>query len=230
MSSGLDRDAVSILTASPHVARGADGRAAREPRGRTSSSRSAAMGDTTQLANVVVRGVSEQAWQVRNNVDAHRGHAARGRQERDLRRQAAGRAGSPTPASARRMHFAGRAVDRDLPLRGRRARRSSRRSGARTSRSCRRCGATASSRSPSAWRIRPRSTRPSACSRPTSGSRWTSTASRRSTPSSRSCWAASSRILAIMITGDHGGGRDLRRGQHDVRRRGVARRRRSRCC
>ena len=31
------------------------------------------------------------------------------------------------------------------------------------------------------------------------------------------------RILAIMITGDHGGGRDLRRGEHDVRRGGVAR-------
>ena len=67
MSSGLDRDAVNTLISSPHVARGPDGRALASPEvyvviplGR--------MGDTTKLANVVVRGVSEQAWQVRNNV------------------------------------------------------------------------------------------------------------------------------------------------------------------
>jgi hypothetical protein len=67
MSSGLGRDAISTLVASPHVARGADGRSLASaesyvviPLGR--------MGDTTALANVVVRGVSEQAWQVRNNV------------------------------------------------------------------------------------------------------------------------------------------------------------------
>ena len=82
-------------------ARGADGRALASaesyvviPLGR--------MGDTTQLANVVVRGVSEQAWQVRNNVTLLEGTPPRGGQERDLRRQAAGRAGSPTPASGRR--------------------------------------------------------------------------------------------------------------------------------
>jgi putative ABC transport system permease protein len=67
MSSGLDRDAIRTLTASSHIARGQDGRALASPEayvviplGR--------MGDTTQLANVVVRGVSEQAWQVRSNV------------------------------------------------------------------------------------------------------------------------------------------------------------------
>src|SRR5262249_18745361 len=66
-SGGLDRDAVNTLIASPHVARAPDGRALASPEvyvviplGR--------MGDTTKLANVVVRGVSEQAWQVRNNV------------------------------------------------------------------------------------------------------------------------------------------------------------------
>jgi putative ABC transport system permease protein len=67
MSSGLDRDAISTLTASPHIARGSDGRALASPEvyvviplGRA--------GDTTQLANVVVRGVSDRAWQVRANV------------------------------------------------------------------------------------------------------------------------------------------------------------------
>ena len=67
MSSVLDRDAIRTLTASSHIARGPDGRALASPEayvvvplGR--------MGDTTQLANVVVRGVSEQAWQVRANV------------------------------------------------------------------------------------------------------------------------------------------------------------------
>ena len=67
MSSGLERNAISALIASPHVARGADGRA-------LASAESyvviplARLGDTTALANVVVRGVSEQAWEVRHNV------------------------------------------------------------------------------------------------------------------------------------------------------------------
>ena len=67
MSSSLDRSAASILSSSPHVARGPDGRPLASPEvyvivplGR--------FGDTTKLANVVVRGVSEKAWEVRNGV------------------------------------------------------------------------------------------------------------------------------------------------------------------
>ena len=67
LSSSIDRASASILMASPHIARGADGRqlASAEsyivvPLGR--------IGDTTKLANVVVRGVSDQAWTVRANI------------------------------------------------------------------------------------------------------------------------------------------------------------------
>lgn len=67
MSSGIARDAASILAASPHIARGADNRPLFSPEvyvviplGR--------IGDTTKVANVVVRGVGEQAWNVRSNI------------------------------------------------------------------------------------------------------------------------------------------------------------------
>ena len=67
LSSSIDRGTASILTASPHIGRSADGRQAVSaesyivvPLGRIT--------DTTKLANVVVRGVSEQAWTVRSNV------------------------------------------------------------------------------------------------------------------------------------------------------------------
>ena len=106
MSSGLDREAVSILTASPHVARGADGRplASAEsyvvvPLGR--------MGDTTQLANVVVRGVSQEAWQVRNNVTLLEGtRPATGKSEICVGRRLVGR--FPNTGIGQAMHFAGR--------------------------------------------------------------------------------------------------------------------------
>ena len=106
MSSGLDREAVSILTGSPHVARGPDGRtlASAEsyvviPLGR--------MGDTTQLANVVVRGVSEQAWQVRNNVALLEGtRPATGKNEVCVGKRLVGR--FPNTGLGETMHFAGR--------------------------------------------------------------------------------------------------------------------------
>ena len=106
MSSGLDREAVSILTGSPHVARGPDGRtlASAEsyvviPLGR--------MGDTTQLANVVVRGVSEQAWQVRNNVALLAGtRPATGKNEVCVGKRLVGR--FPNTGLGETMHFAGR--------------------------------------------------------------------------------------------------------------------------
>ena len=100
MSSGLDRDAVSTLTASPHVARGADGRAWRAPRsyvviplGRE--------GDTTKLANVVVRGVSERGVEgARQRQRSPRAPARRRARTRSA--SASGwSGGSPTPASAR---------------------------------------------------------------------------------------------------------------------------------
>jgi ABC-type lipoprotein release transport system permease subunit len=105
MSSGLDRDAVSTLTGTPYVARGADGRALASPEvyvviplGR--------MGDTTQLANVVVRGVSEQAWQVRANVALIGGsRPAAGKNEICVGKRLVGR--FPNTGIGQTMHFAG---------------------------------------------------------------------------------------------------------------------------
>jgi ABC-type lipoprotein release transport system permease subunit len=67
MSSGLSRADASILSSSPHVARDAAGLPLASPEvfvviplGRAQ--------DTTKMANVVVRGVSERVWDVRANV------------------------------------------------------------------------------------------------------------------------------------------------------------------
>jgi len=73
LSSGISRETARLLASSPHVATGADGRPMVSPevyvliplpRPR----------DTTSVANVVVRGVSEQAWIVRNNVQVIAGN------------------------------------------------------------------------------------------------------------------------------------------------------------
>ena len=106
MSSGLDRDAVAALTGSAHIARGADGRPLASPEvyvviplGR--------MGDTTHLANVVVRGVSEQAWEVRNNVALLEGtRPATGKNEICIGKRLVGR--FPGTGIGETMHFAGR--------------------------------------------------------------------------------------------------------------------------
>ncbi|MGH7512932.1 MAG: ABC transporter permease [Gemmatimonadales bacterium] len=106
MSSGLDRDAVSTLTSSPHIARGADGRALASaevyvviPLGRE--------GDSTQLANVVVRGVSAQAWQVRANVNLIGGtRPAAGKNEICIGKRLVGR--FPNTGIGETMTFAGR--------------------------------------------------------------------------------------------------------------------------
>ena len=106
MSSGLERDAISALVASPHVARGEDGRA-------LASAESyvviplARMGDTTALANVVVRGVSGQAWEVRNNVVLLDGtRPAAGKNEVCVGKRLAGR--FPDTGIGETMKFAGR--------------------------------------------------------------------------------------------------------------------------
>jgi putative ABC transport system permease protein len=69
LSSGLDRQAASILASSPHIATGPDGRPMVSPEvyviiplPRAGSA------DTTAMANVVVRGISPAAWTVRNKV------------------------------------------------------------------------------------------------------------------------------------------------------------------
>ena len=67
LSSGLGRDVASIVAADPHVATGADGRPLVSPEVYVLIPLAKSF-DTTQIANVVVRGISDQAWQVRSNV------------------------------------------------------------------------------------------------------------------------------------------------------------------
>ena len=67
LSSGLGRDVASMIAADPHVATGADGRPLVSPEVYVLIPLGKVF-DTTQVANVVVRGVSDQAWQVRNHV------------------------------------------------------------------------------------------------------------------------------------------------------------------
>jgi len=73
LSSGLVREAASIIAASPHVAAGPDGRPLISPEVYVLIPLPR-LGDTSALANVVVRGVSERAWDVRANVAVVAGH------------------------------------------------------------------------------------------------------------------------------------------------------------
>ena len=64
-------------------------------------------GDTTQLANVVVRGVGDQAWEVRDERRGRRPARARPAAARSVRRQAARRP-VPNTGIGETMRFAGR--------------------------------------------------------------------------------------------------------------------------
>ena len=68
MNSGISRADASIISSTPHVARDANGSALASPEvyvviplGRTA--------DTTKMANVIIRGVSERIWDVRVNLE-----------------------------------------------------------------------------------------------------------------------------------------------------------------
>jgi ABC-type lipoprotein release transport system permease subunit len=69
LSSSLDRQAVSILSSSPHVAVGGDGRPMVSPESYVVIPLPRKGHDTTGMANVVVRGVSPAVWSVRANLE-----------------------------------------------------------------------------------------------------------------------------------------------------------------
>lgn len=69
LSSAIDRGTVSVLSSSPHVARGGDGRPLVSPEAYVVIPLPRKGFDTTGLANVVVRGVSPAVWSVRANLD-----------------------------------------------------------------------------------------------------------------------------------------------------------------
>ena len=72
LSSGLGRDVSSIIAADPHVATGSDGHPLVSPEVYVLVPLAKSF-DTTQIANVVARGISDEAWQVRNNITVTEG-------------------------------------------------------------------------------------------------------------------------------------------------------------
>ena len=74
LSSGIDRASASIISASPHIASGTDGKPMVSPEVFVLVQLNRVGPDTTQIANVVVRGISERAWEVRQGVVVTNGH------------------------------------------------------------------------------------------------------------------------------------------------------------
>ena len=68
MASGIPRDAISIISASPNIAAGADGRPLISPETYIVLNIPRAGGDAFSVANVVARGVSDKAFEVRRNI------------------------------------------------------------------------------------------------------------------------------------------------------------------
>jgi len=107
LTSGLTRDAVSIISASPHIAADASGRPLISPEVYVLVPLPREGLDTNALANVVVRGVSERAWVVRTNVKIAEGHAPQsGRPEICVGNRLAGRVANT--AIGQSLRFAGR--------------------------------------------------------------------------------------------------------------------------
>ena len=68
LSSSIPREAISILSASPHIAAAADGKPLVSPETYIVINLRRPGGNEFEIANVVARGVSDKAWDVRRNV------------------------------------------------------------------------------------------------------------------------------------------------------------------
>ncbi len=68
LSSGIPREAIGIISASPHIATGADGRQLVSPETYIVINIQRLGGSAFDVANVVARGVSEKAFEVRRNI------------------------------------------------------------------------------------------------------------------------------------------------------------------
>lgn len=68
LSSSIPREAISIISASPHIAAGADGRPLVSPETYIVLNIRRMHGDEFAVANVVARGVSDKAWEVRRSI------------------------------------------------------------------------------------------------------------------------------------------------------------------
>jgi ABC-type lipoprotein release transport system permease subunit len=107
INSGIERPAASLISASPHVAKGADGRAMLSPEAYMIVPLPRLASDTNALANVVVRGISDAAWDVRTNIQLLGGRKPEsGRTEVCIGRKLAGR--MPNTNLGETIRFAGR--------------------------------------------------------------------------------------------------------------------------
>jgi ABC-type lipoprotein release transport system permease subunit len=68
MASGIPREAISIISASPHIATASDGRPLVSPETYIVLNLRRAGGDEFTVANVVARGVSDKAFEVRRSI------------------------------------------------------------------------------------------------------------------------------------------------------------------
>jgi ABC-type lipoprotein release transport system permease subunit len=110
LSSGIDRETASLIATSPHVAAGSDGRPLVSPEVYVLVPLVRLGGDSSAVGNVVVRGVSEKAWDVRANVHVSEGRKpVSGRAEICLGNKVAGRYGHT--AIGDKLRFAGRNWD-----------------------------------------------------------------------------------------------------------------------
>jgi ABC-type lipoprotein release transport system permease subunit len=73
LSSGIGRDAVNIINSFPHIAAGGDGRPLASPETYVVINLPRVGDDTLAMSNVVARGVSDRAWEVRRNIHVTEG-------------------------------------------------------------------------------------------------------------------------------------------------------------
>jgi ABC-type lipoprotein release transport system permease subunit len=107
LSSGMGRESASILAASPHVAPGPDGRPLVSPEVYVLIPLTRLGPDSNAIANVVVRGISPAAWDVRTNVRVVEGRRPEsGRAEICIGRKIAPRFGNTGVGQT--LRFAGR--------------------------------------------------------------------------------------------------------------------------
>jgi putative ABC transport system permease protein len=110
LSSGIDRATASLIASSPHVAIGADGKPLVSPEVYVLVPLIRLGGDSSALGNVVVRGISDKAWEVRANVRVTAGRRPEsGRAEICVGSKIAGR--FDHTALGDKLRFAGRDWD-----------------------------------------------------------------------------------------------------------------------
>ncbi|HKW48105.1 MAG TPA: FtsX-like permease family protein [Gemmatimonadaceae bacterium] len=110
LSSGIDRETANLLATLPHVALAADGRPMVSPEVYVLVPLVRVGGDSNNVGNVVVRGISDKAWDVRANIRVAKGQKpVSGRAEVCVGSKVEGRYVHTNVGD--KLHFAGRNWD-----------------------------------------------------------------------------------------------------------------------